>query len=75
MDLFIENYVDIIKIISYAPEVDKIFNFTKEVKEKTGINLSIAHTNATYEEAISAIKFVTYNITHLFNAMIIEKWV
>ena len=66
---FIEDYVDIIKIISYAPEVDKNFNFTKEVKEKTDITLSIAHTNATYEEAISAIKFGASNITHLFNAM------
>lgn len=66
---FIEDYVDIIKIISYAPEVDKNFNFTKEVKEKTDITLSIAHTNATYEEAISAIKLGASNITHLFNAM------
>ncbi len=66
---FIKDYVDIIKIISYAPEVDKNFNFTKEVKEKTDITLSIAHTNATYEEAISAIKFGASNITHLFNAM------
>lgn len=66
---FIEDYVDIIKIISYAPEVDKNFSFTKEVKEKTDITLSIAHTNATYEEAISAIKFGASNITHLFNAM------
>lgn len=66
---FIEDYVDIIKIISYAPEVDKNFNFTKEVKEKTDITLSIAHTNATYEEAMSAIKFGASNITHLFNAM------
>lgn len=66
---FIEDYVDIIKIISYAPEVDKNFGFTKEVKEKTDITLSIAHTNATYEEAMSAIKFGASNITHLFNAM------
>lgn len=66
---FIEDYVDIIKIISYAPEIDKNFNFTKEVKEKTDITLSIAHTNATYEEAISAIKLGASNITHLFNAM------
>ena len=47
----------------------KNFYFTKEVKEKTDITLSIAHTNATYEEAISAIKFGASNITHLFNAM------
>lgn len=66
---FIEEYVDVIKIISYAPEVDHNFNFTKEIKDKTGITLSIAHTNATYEEAKLAIKFGASNITHLFNAM------
>lgn len=66
---FIENYVDVIKIISYAPEVDENFNFTKEIKNKTDITLSIAHTNATYEEAKLAIKFGASNITHLFNAM------
>lgn len=66
---FIENYVDVIKIISYAPEVDENFNFTKEIKNKTDITLSIAHTNATYEEAKLAIKYGASNITHLFNAM------
>ncbi len=66
---FIENYVDVIKIISYAPEVDENFNFTKEIKDKTDITLSIAHTNATYEEAKLAIKYGASNITHLFNAM------
>lgn len=66
---FIEEYVDVIKIISYAPEVDNNFNFTKEIKDKTDITLSIAHTNATYEEAKLAIKFGASNITHLFNAM------
>lgn len=66
---FIEKYVDVIKIISYAPEVDDNFNFTKEIKDKTNITLSIAHTNATYEEAKLAIKFGASNITHLFNAM------
>lgn len=66
---FIEKYVDVIKIISYAPEVDNNFSFTKEIKDKTDITLSIAHTNATYEEAKLAIKFGASNITHLFNAM------
>lgn len=66
---FIEDYIDVIKIISYAPEVDENFNFTKEIKDKTDITLSIAHTNATYEEAKLAIKFGASNITHLFNAM------
>lgn len=66
---FIKDYVDVIKIISYAPEVDDNFSFTKEIKDKTDITLSIAHTSATYNEAMSAIKYGASNITHLFNAM------
>ncbi|SCI02988.1 MULTISPECIES: N-acetylglucosamine-6-phosphate deacetylase [unclassified Romboutsia] len=66
---FIENYTDVIKVISYSPEIDLDFNFTKEVKEKTDIVLSLAHTNATYNEAKSSISHGASNITHLFNAM------
>ena len=36
---FIKNYTDIIKIISYSPEVDKYFEFTKQVKKETDIVL------------------------------------
>ena len=66
---FIENYTDVIKIISYAPENDKNLRFTKEIKEKTNIALSIGHSNATYDECKLAIDNGVSNITHLFNAM------
>lgn len=66
---FIKDYLDIIKIISYAPELDEEFNFTKQVKRNTDIKLSICHSNATYKEADEAIKLGVSNITHLFNAM------
>ena len=66
---FIKNYIDIIKIISYSPETDKNLSFTKEIKEKTNIVLSIAHSNATYDECKLAIHTGVSNITHLFNAM------
>lgn len=66
---FIKDYTDIIKIISYAPEVDKDFEFTKDIKKNTDIILSICHTNSTYENAKAAIELGVSNITHLFNAM------
>ena len=66
---FIKDYTDIIKIISYSPETDKNLSFTKEIKEKTNIVLSIAHSNATYDECKLAIDNGVSNITHLFNAM------
>ena len=66
---FIKNYTDVIKLVSYAPEMDKNYAFTKEVKEKTNITLSIGHTNATYHEAKEAFHCGCSHVTHLFNAM------
>ena len=66
---FIERYKDIIKIITMAPEEDDEFNFIKKVKESTDIVLSIGHSDATYEEAIEAIRCGVNHITHLFSAM------
>ena len=66
---FIENYTDVIKLISYAPEMDDNYLFTKEVKEKTDITLSIGHTNADYNQAKEAFNCGCSHVTHLFNAM------
>lgn len=65
----IENYTDVIKLVSYAPEMDENYSFTKEVKEKTDITLSIGHTNATYNQAKEAFNCGCSHVTHLFNAM------
>lgn len=66
---FIEKYVDIIKIITLAPEVDEDNNFIKETKRKTDIILSIGHSNAEYNEAMEAIANGISHATHTFNAM------
>jgi len=66
---FIEKYVDIIKIITLAPEMDDNFNFIKEVKEKTNIILSVGHSNAEYDQAMEAIENGVSHATHTFNAM------
>ena len=66
---FIKDYKDIIKIISYSPEVDNNFEFTKKVKQETNIVLSICHSDASYNTAKEAKNLGVTNITHLFNAM------
>lgn len=66
---FIEKYKDIIRIITLAPEKDVNLNFTNQIKEKTDINLSIGHSNATYEETMEAINMGLDSATHLFNTM------
>lgn len=65
----IKQYEDVIKIITYAPETDKEFRFTKEIRKNTDIVLSIGHSNATFEEAREAINLGASNITHIFNGM------
>lgn len=66
---FIENYLDIIKIISMAPEEDFEFKFIKEVKNNSDIVLSMGHTNSDYETAMEAVRAGVSNATHTFNAM------
>ncbi len=65
----IEKYLDIIKIITLAPEEDFKFEFMKHIKKKTNIILSMGHTNADYETAMEAIHAGISNATHIFNAM------
>lgn len=65
---FIKNYIDILKIITLAPEEDMNFEFIKKVK-KNGITISMGHTNTSFEEALDAIdNGITY-ATHTFNGM------
>lgn len=66
---YIKDYLDIIRIITLAPEMEGSIDFIKEIKEKSSAVLSIGHTAATYEEAMEAIEFGISHCTHLFNAM------
>ena len=64
----IADFTDAIKIITLAPEVTP--NSFMEQAKSNGILLSMGHTDATYEEAMSAINSGNVeHITHLYNAM------
>ena len=66
---WIHDFSDVIKLVTYAPEMDPHFEFTKKVKAETGITLSIGHSNATYKQALAAIDEGCSHVTHLFNGM------
>lgn len=66
---FIKNYLDIIKIITIAPEIKGSFDFMDLIKQNSSAVLSIGHSNATYEEAMEAIERGISHSTHIFNAM------
>ena len=59
---------DFVKIMTIAAEVPNAIEIIKEGK-KRGIRMSLGHTDATYEEAMSAIDAGAVGATHTFNAM------
>ncbi|WP_432403556.1 N-acetylglucosamine-6-phosphate deacetylase [Wukongibacter sp. M2B1] len=66
---FIKDYLDIIRIITYAPEMDEKFQFMNKVKKHENVVLSMGHTDASFEEATKAIENGVNYVTHAFNAM------
>lgn len=66
---YIEEYIDIIKIITIAPEIEGSIDFIETIKKESNTTLSIGHSGASYEEAMAAIKAGISHCTHIFNAM------
>ena len=67
-DFIIENE-DIIKSVTLAPEMDKDHACIKKLAAESNVLVSMGHTDATFEEAMSAAKDGVNHATHLFNAM------
>ena len=66
----LEPYMDIIKMITLAPEVEgakALLVFLQ--KHYPDILLSIGHSDATYEQSKESFKIGVAHATHLFNAM------
>jgi len=66
---FIQDDLDIIKIITIAPENDADFKFIEKMKAHPSVKLSIGHTNSNFETAMTAYENGVTHITHCFNAM------
>jgi N-acetylglucosamine-6-phosphate deacetylase len=66
----IKAYMEIVKMITIAPEIKGASDFIREVRTSyPHIILSIGHSNATYEEAKESFRQGISHATHLFNAM------
>ncbi len=59
----------IVKIITCAPELDSCSDFIIE-SVKHGVRIAIGHTQATYEQVISAAGIGATQATHIFNGMV-----
>ena len=64
----IEEFSDVMKIITIAPEEEGSDEFIESCV-RHGIVVSIGHTKANYEQAMRAIQKGASHITHTFNAM------
>ncbi len=65
---WLEPYLNTIRMITYAPEMDPQFEFAKSMKD-TGIVLSIGHSGSDFETALAAYDEGVCHVTHCFNAM------
>lgn len=68
MEKFIEKSDGLIKIVTYAPELDIDFKFTSFLNDNKIIP-SVGHSFANYETIISAIRFGLKSSSHIFNQM------
>ena len=57
----------LVKLVSVAPELPGALDFIQQVGER--VCVSIAHTTADYETALSAFQAGARQVTHLYNAM------
>lgn len=64
----IEDYEDIIRIITIAPEMPGALQIIEKCRE-IGIKVNMGHSDATYEQALNGKKAGATGITHIFNAM------
>ena len=67
-DFLIENS-DIIKSVTLAPEMDEGHKCIKRLAKETDLLISMGHSDASFDEATSAVKDGVNHATHLFNAM------
>lgn len=56
-----------IKVVTIAPEIEGALEFIKMLKDE--VTISIAHTEANYEQTLKALQSGAKQITHLYNAM------
>jgi len=68
IEKFIKESGGLIKIVTYAPELDIDFKFTSFLNDNRIIP-SVGHSFADYETIISAIRFGLKSSSHIFNQM------
>lgn len=66
-ETFQESAKGLVKYMGVAPEAEGALEFIRKIKDH--VKLSIAHSNACYEEARAAFEAGACHVTHLYNGM------
>ena len=66
---FVLENLDIMRLITLAPEMDPDFRAIREIAASSGVLLSMGHTGADFNTARAGIAAGVRHATHLFNAM------
>lgn len=66
---WILQYADVIRVMTFAPEMPGAEEMIRTIAEDGRIRLSVGHTDAGYDQAIRAVRLGAERFTHLFNAM------
>lgn len=59
---------DVIRRLALAPELPGALELIRELSSR-GIQISIGHTDATYEQAMAGVQAGASSVTHMYNAM------
>lgn len=65
----VEPWLDVIRIITLAPETPGAEEFIRQIRQNSPVVLSIGHSDATCEQALMAYEAGVRHITHCFNGM------
>ena len=62
-------FADIVRLITLAPEMAGGYDCIRQLKQQSEIAISMGHSSATFEQAMTGIGLGVTRVTHLFNAM------
>lgn len=66
---FVLDNLDIMRIITLAPEMDATLRCVREIAKSSDVLISMGHTDADFDTALAGVAAGVRHATHLFNAM------
>ena len=62
-------YADVVRLITLAPEMPGGYECIRALRQQSDIAISMGHSSAAFDQAMTAVGLGVTRVTHLFNAM------